>query len=246
MIYPPRGLHPYRPLSRDWLRVQPANLIPGPNDLPEHGIYHGDCRVLGKLIADNSVDLILCDPVYNFIWQYEWLARFAARVLKPGRSVVAQAGHIHRFEAECIMGVPGLIRRPLLEEVMTGGFGRNWMHKALRTSQPYIWLTKEQEHNHNWSLLPHKWVKTTFFGAKDKSTFLWGDGERAFAYMLQCFTNPGDLVIDPFSGSGTVAAVCAKLDRRYIAFELDEGRVEQSRRRLSSWQLPMFAGEVSA
>lgn len=216
-------------------------LLSGPNDMLERGLYLGDCRDLASLIDDASIDLILCDPVYSQIWQYRWLAELAARVLKPGRSVVAQAGHIHRFEAECAMaGIEGLIHRPLLQEVMTGGFGRNWMHKALRTSQPWIWFTQSDETPYNWKLQYHKWVKLSFFGSKDKSRMAWGDGERAFIYLIEIFSRPGDLVLDPFSGSGTVASACAKLGRRYVGFELDESRLLESRNRLQTVQIPLF------
>jgi DNA modification methylase len=34
-------------------------------------------------------------------------------------------------------------------------------------------------------------------------------------------SKPGDLVLDPFMGSGTVAGVCEKLDRRWIGIELN-------------------------
>lgn len=34
-------------------------------------------------------------------------------------------------------------------------------------------------------------------------------------------SNPGDVVLDPFAGSGTVPLVCRDLDRRFIGFEID-------------------------
>lgn len=45
-------------------------------------------------------------------------------------------------------------------------------------------------------------------------------------------TNPGDIVFDPFSGSGTTAAVAKKLGRKYLAFEKDETYVKVSLERL--------------
>lgn len=216
-------------------------LLPGPNETLERGLYLGDCRDLASSIDDASIDLILCDPVYSEMWQYAWVARLAARVLKPGRSVLAQAGHIHRFEAECSMAnAGGLVHRPLLQEVMTGGFGRNWMHKALRTSQPWIWFTRSDESPYNWKLQYHKWVRLSFFGSRDKSRFVWGDGERAFVYLIETFSRPGDIVLDPFSGTGTVASACAKLGRSYIGFEMDESRLLKSRDRLQTVQMPLF------
>jgi len=47
-------------------------------------------------------------------------------------------------------------------------------------------------------------------------------------------SNPGDLIVDPFSGSGTTAVVCADLKRRFIGFEVDENYVAASRKRVAT------------
>lgn len=46
--------------------------------------------------------------------------------------------------------------------------------------------------------------------------------EGLIARILQIASSPGDLVLDSFVGSGTTAAVAAKLGRRWIAVELRE------------------------
>lgn len=42
----------------------------------------------------------------------------------------------------------------------------------------------------------------------------------------------GDLVVDPFSGSGTTAVVCADSERRFIGFEVEEDYVIAARKRI--------------
>jgi len=46
--------------------------------------------------------------------------------------------------------------------------------------------------------------------------------ERLISRVLQIATNPGDLVLDSFLGSGTTAAVAHKMGRRWIGIELGE------------------------
>jgi len=45
--------------------------------------------------------------------------------------------------------------------------------------------------------------------------------EKLIAKLLLASTNKGDLVLDPFLGSGTTATVARKLERRFLGIELD-------------------------
>jgi site-specific DNA-methyltransferase (adenine-specific) len=40
--------------------------------------------------------------------------------------------------------------------------------------------------------------------------------------IVEASSNPGDIVLDPFSGSGTTAKVCKELDRHYVCCEQNE------------------------
>jgi len=46
--------------------------------------------------------------------------------------------------------------------------------------------------------------------------------EKLLAKIILASTNPGDLVLDPFAGSGTTAVVAKKLGRNFVAIETDE------------------------
>lgn len=47
-------------------------------------------------------------------------------------------------------------------------------------------------------------------------------------------TDPGDFVLDPFFGSGTVGVACQQLDRRYVGIELHPLYVEMAAARLNA------------
>ena len=42
------------------------------------------------------------------------------------------------------------------------------------------------------------------------------------AWLILTYTNEGDLVFDPFMGSGSTGAACARLNRRFIGIEMDQ------------------------
>lgn len=65
--------------------------------------------------------------------------------------------------------------------------------------------------------------------AKKEIVTLFGDDvfgtpkpERLIERVIHISTNPGDLVLDSFLGSGTTAAVAQKMGRRYIGIEMGE------------------------
>lgn len=56
--------------------------------------------------------------------------------------------------------------------------------------------------------------------------------EKLLAKIILASTNEGDLILDPFAGSGTTAVVAKKLDRRFIAIESDEDHCLVAAKRL--------------
>jgi len=51
-------------------------------------------------------------------------------------------------------------------------------------------------------------------------------------YVIKALSNEGDLILDPFSGSGSVAVACHRLNRRFIAIERDPEYYKMARDRL--------------
>jgi site-specific DNA-methyltransferase (adenine-specific) len=61
--------------------------------------------------------------------------------------------------------------------------------------------------------------------------------EQLLGRILRACTNPGDVVLDPFGGSGTTLVVAKKLGRRYLGFELSPEYAAQIQARLDATTL---------
>jgi DNA modification methylase len=58
---------------------------------------------------------------------------------------------------------------------------------------------------------------------------------------VQAGSRPGDLMLDPFAGSGTVGVVALRLGRSFVGIELSPEYVELARRRIVD-AAPLFNG----
>jgi DNA modification methylase len=56
-------------------------------------------------------------------------------------------------------------------------------------------------------------------------------------WFIKLFTQPGNLVLDPFLGSGTTAVAAAKLQRRYVGIELKPEYCRQAREKIEALAL---------
>jgi DNA modification methylase len=58
--------------------------------------------------------------------------------------------------------------------------------------------------------------------------------------VILASSNPGDIVLDPFFGTGTTGAVARRLNRRYIGIEREPAYVEVARERIAAVQPTTF------
>lgn len=90
----------------------------------------------------------------------------------------------------------------------------------VRGRVPQTWWT-HPEVGHNQSARDE--LKTLFAGVVPFST---PKPERLLERIIHIGSNPGDIVLDAFAGSGTTAAVAHKMGRRWVTSELSESTVE--------------------
>lgn len=61
--------------------------------------------------------------------------------------------------------------------------------------------------------------------------------EKLIERIIKVATNPGDVVLDPFIGSGTTAFVAKKLNRHYVGYDIYESYIRVAEKRLNSLKL---------
>jgi DNA modification methylase len=84
--------------------------------------------------------------------------------------------------------------------------------------------------------IPEDWwadIEVLNRGDRERTGWPTQKPERLLQRIVGATTQPGDLVADWFSGSGTTAAVCYQLGRRFIATDTSEEAMKTARDRLA-------------
>lgn len=86
-------------------------------------------------------------------------------------------------------------------------------------------------------------VDRVAFGAIEQSSHIAVFPEEISEKLVRACSQPGNLLLDPFSGSGTLSKVARSLGRRWLAMEISEAYALESARRLG-YQQPSEASSL--
>lgn len=196
-------------------------------------IVTGDARVLAERIPDESIDLIFCDPIYDRIDDYRWLAQTAMRVLRPDTACLVWTSKPLAGPARTAMEGAGLTFVYSLDYVVPAKPYRLMYYHLFLWTTPCLWMQKGHS-------VPRHWIPDTIISyANTNGTHMWNKNPEAVLQWLDVFCPAGGIVFDPFTGGGTVAAVCKMLGRHYVAFEIDPATAERARERVTNTQVPI-------
>lgn len=177
-------------------------------------IRYGDFR---SVLADvTDIDLILTDPPYGYehVADYADLAAWASTALKPGGSLIAYSGQGALPEVLDAM-------RPHLRYWWTLALshqhgGQQFPGKFVIVEwKPLLWFVKDYRRGRDY-------VADQVRGSKPrKELHEWAQGVEEVAYLIEQLTDPGDLVVDPFAGSGSFGEAATRLGRGFIGAEIN-------------------------
>ena len=178
------------------------------------------------------------DPVYNRVDDYRWLAETGARVLQDGGYCLALSGGYYFEQIFDVMRehldfywVNAVYMRSVSR------IGTIWPKSISVRWKPVLWFSKGVGRH-------HKFVSDgVSYSIADKRFHSWGQAEQWCWYWIQELTDDSCVIVEPFTGGGTVPAVCKMLGRKYLAFEIDPDTCEMARERVRNTQPPLFVPE---
>lgn len=213
----------------------------------EHGgitIYHGDCRELLPTLP--MPDLVLADPPYGVSERTKRGA--AGRGSSPyslmgARDFPPVHGDDAPFDPAHLLGFKRLVL-----------FGANHYADKLPPSPSwFVWdkldgLTSKRDIGFNdngdaelaWSnlggpvrILAHRWVGLIRASEKVRHVHPTQKPVEIMARIIANYSSDGDLILDPYMGSGPVLVSAKNLKRRAIGIEIEERYCEIAAQRLS-------------
>jgi DNA modification methylase len=187
-------------------------------------------------------------------WCRKWIF-LCDRALKPTGSLWIVSGQEHGAEIDLSLQLQGLHVRNRVTWHET--FGVYCSHKFGRTSRPIFYATKARKgFTFNRSAVTVPSARQTKYGDRRAAPGgkVMGDvwkisricgtfkervpgvptqlPEELVRRIVEVSSNPGDTVLDPFAGSGTIPAVASALGRNAIGIELNPEYAEIAKQRV--------------
>jgi site-specific DNA-methyltransferase (adenine-specific) len=190
----------------------------------------GDDVLDEAYIVDNSIDCIITDPPYpkEFLHVWKELSEFGKRVLKPSGFLVTYCPQYYLDRVMCDM------RMDLTywcQIVMTHDRARSTLfpRKEICGYKPILVFQKPPVGK------PYKSFVDIIKGSgREKGLHEWQQSEGELTPLIETFTKEGDIIMDPFMGSGTTLAAALRNNRRSIGFDIDPKVEEVVRIRIGS------------
>lgn len=209
--------------------------------MTEHNrILQGDCTQLLKSVPDNSVDFILTDPPY-FVRYKDRSGRTIANDSDP-ESVLGAFTDLHRTlkpDRFCIS---------FYGWNSVDAFFRAWKHAGFSPVGHIVWR-KNYASSTGFLRACHEQAYVLAKGRPAKPSRPLDDvqpweytgnkvhpTEKAVSILtplVETFSRPGNVVLDPFAGSGSTLVSAALLNRRYLGIELEPHYCQLAEKRLA-------------
>ena len=212
--------------------------------LPIGKIIHGDCREVLKRIP--PVNLILTDPPYGI--NYAELQGTRPKE-KKRRAIIGDKIQMDlqflfdRPELKIIFGAENF-----WNQIPNHGRWLCWdkrvnpiADKAIGSAFELAWISKDSGYYKIYRVMHGGVINDDSYNRHKLKYHPVQKPIRLLAGIIRDFTKPGDVILDPFVGSGTTCIAAEREDRRWIGIEIDKEyhkiakmRIEVEKRRPKS------------
>jgi SAM-dependent methyltransferase len=187
-------------------------------------------------ITDDSVDLVLTDVPYVDEWKENIAPCMSVfnRILKPGGVMIMVVGHVRLPEvfegfAQCKSDFKDEALEFYHECALAHKGHLAAMHHvgAMNGFKPIIIGMKSPIHK------PYKMYNDLVEGSgREKTEHEWQQSVEEILPLVDAFSKPGDVVCDPFMGTGTYGIASKLTVRKFIGIEKNTTTFEDARRRI--------------
>jgi len=205
--------------------------------LPINQIICGDCREIIKDWPDGCIDLILTDPPYGIDYAKIQGTRpneKKRKVFEGDKIPIDMTFLFNRPEPKIIFGANNFWK-----QIPTRGRWLCWdkrtkisADKTLGSPFELAWINREHGYNRIYRVMHGGVINNDqYYGERKR----WHPTQKPINLMrliLEDFSKPNDIILDPFCGSGTTCIAAALIGRRYIGIDIDEQYCEISRKRI--------------
>lgn len=198
-------------------------------------IKNGDCLELMKEFPDKSIDLIITDPPYGK------KADRGTNGFGSAKNRTYRGGWDSKIPEKAVFDEMFRIAKNVII------FGGNYFAHYLPPSKCWIFWDKKGDIAFKNPFADGELIYTTFTKPVKKIVFrqqgfITDSKDRRYhptqkpselvQTLIEQFSNEGDIILDPFLGSGTTAVAAVKTNRHYIGFELDPNYFDIACKRL--------------
>lgn len=178
-------------------------------------IYNDDTFDFLPLLDDKSIDIIITDPPYDFDReQISWLHNHFERIARKAVIVFSPP------ENQWFIPIVGMLPDSMLfwiKPISTKNTSKNYSRFVemvfVYKMEDYTWNTER-----NWA----NYVNVFNDFVEGKSGHPFEKPRSLIRRLILNHSNEGDIILDPFAGSGIIPIEAKKLNRKYIANEIDE------------------------
>ncbi|MGD9729314.1 MAG: site-specific DNA-methyltransferase [Nitrospira sp.] len=211
-------------------------------------IYRGNAFELLKSVPTESVRLVLTDPPYEVsqknnlhtmgrrgidfgVWDHAfdqtgWLEDAVRSLVRGGSIIIWNDWKLLGLIAAHLETLGMVVKRQLVWR-KNNPMPRNLLRVPVQASEFALWAVKPKG----------RWV----FNKRPSMPYERGEfdypvvrgsahptkkPDGLFRDLIEMFSNPGDVVLDPFAGAGTTAVAAQRTGRTHISFELEQDYFE--------------------